>query len=246
MVQDAAFHQRSVYRGVHPGAGAEPHHGAYERTVTETDGDQTTVTTLASNGLEHLTGISDGLGSLWTFTPRTDGKVIAITNALGHTEVRSYTALGEVSTVQKPTGVGNVATADRDPSQVRRRELRSGVSYDDSLRQVSHASRGQETTYSDFTPTNDPQEISLPGGQITHTYDGKGRVLSATVSAGDHVRDETYTYDASTESSRPPIRLAPRPSPTTGWGPSLKTSEPSVGQATRRPRLMTSTARAPA
>jgi RHS repeat-associated protein len=180
------------------------------RTVTDTNGNQLTVT---ANGITHSSGKSI------SFTRDTDGRITQITDPAGNTQTYTYDANGNLSSYKdRENNVssytynsthGLLSITDPRGIQPIRNE------YDDSGRLLSHTDAFGKVIQYDHDLINRIETVTDrlgrtsrleydANGNVLRRVDAKGGVTSYTYDASDNVLTETnalgktttYTYDS--------------------------------------------------
>jgi len=165
------------------------------------DGVAYTVTRIF-NSLDHLESQSDDVGQLFSQSPRLDGLPTTVTDARNQISSHDYSELGRLLKLTRPESVEFRYRFDKNlqPAFVGdKTEQGHTMSYTDgTLRLTSTALRnGESFGYGSPDGRNFPQAITIPGGNITRTYDLLGRVQSESVtySGGNYAMSDA-TYDA--------------------------------------------------
>ena len=167
---------------------------------TSQEGGRTFTRSFVFDDLEHPTSMTFG-GVTTGITPRPDGAITAVTNGLGRSVDYQRTLLGEVKQRRTPEGVLlNYRYAPQRDSSGLDDAMGPALSlgYDTSLRQTTTTYRDGGTatySYSGTKALSRPNTVAIPGGSITPTYDPEGRLLAQDVSFGSDTRQETFTYD---------------------------------------------------
>jgi RHS repeat-associated protein len=176
--------------------------GASE-TVTVTEDALTNVITLGHDALGNLESVSDSVGDLFSYTRRADGAATQVTDAAGGVTQQTFTLLGELLTRTLPQGLSGIeleygasrkAAAMLDPSGV-------GNTYTYTAAfpyQVQSVTRrdGAVTSVSGRDARGNPTAMTIPGGNLTQTFDLQGRLLSQEYAAGDQPFARTMSWDA--------------------------------------------------
>ncbi|MDW8382032.1 MAG: Ig-like domain-containing protein [Verrucomicrobiota bacterium] len=227
---------RDTFTTGHDGAGRiiARRHSATDVTLTpdgngnitstvSTEGSATFTAEFTYNELDHQTAHSDGVGLRFAYTPRLDGLPTSIRDGLDQETTQTHSVLGELLALNRPSGVQfrHRYDANRQPSYTGDPDAGHALAYaDGTLRLTEKRLRnGATLTFANANnPVNLPQNITMPGGSMTMSYDlqerataqqvnyvggnyraaytldALGRVRAATYgSAGQH--SATYTYD---------------------------------------------------
>jgi len=149
------------------------------RTVTDTATSASRTTGYSYNGLgliATIDGPREDVADLTTYDYDDQGRLAAVTNALGHrTVILERDNHGRPTRTRDPNGLETVLSYDLKGRLIERRE-------------------GAETTVMAYDPVGNLKQVTTPGGETLHyAYDAANRLTGMADSEGNRI---TYTLDA--------------------------------------------------
>lgn len=142
---------------------------------------------------------SDDLGNQFQYLPRTDGSVLAITNANGHWTTFQQSVLSELLGKLRQDGMAFQFQHDDERHVSYTGDPSAGFryAYDQDFRLTNSTLRnGASIADSQFNDQNMPQAATIPGGNATMAYDLQRRLTSKTVNYQSTTYALQQSYDA--------------------------------------------------
>jgi RHS repeat-associated protein len=152
------------------------------------------------DGLDHRTSETDNLGRMNLYSPRADGRLLGMTNAIGHATSFANSVLGELLDKRRQDGMEFRYQHDAERQTSYSGDPGAGFNfgYDGDFRLTNSTLRnGALSVYGNFDPRQMPQTVNIPGnGTITRAYDLQRRMTNKVVNYQSTTYQTSQSFDA--------------------------------------------------